>query len=74
MSRLPLCKSTLSRPLSRAGLWPLTEEGSFLTLPALSNLPSESKYAGLNTSLLSEELLMHNSAFGTVSYMLPIEV
>lgn len=74
LSKLLLAKSILLRPLATAGFFPPTEGGSFLTLPALSNLPSESKYAGLNTSLLLEELLMLNNEFGTVSYMLPIEV
>lgn len=51
-----------------------TGEEDFFTLPALSNLPSESKYAGLNFSLQLVEWVVHNNAFGTVSWMLPIEV
>lgn len=40
---------------------------NFLALPALSNLPSESRYAGLNLSSLLLDLLRHNNALGTVS-------
>jgi len=68
-SKLLLCESTLPEPLPTA----LMEEENFFALPALSNLPSESKYAGLNFSL-QQESLMDNNAFGTVSCMLPIEV
>ena len=73
VSMLFLRKSMLSRPLLTAEKLPHTGE-NFFTLPALSNLPSESRYAGLNVSLLLDESLMHNNALGTVSYMLPIEV
>lgn len=73
VSMLFLRKSMLSRPLLTAEKLPETGE-NFFTLPALSNLPSESRYAGLNVSLLLEESLMHNNALGTVSYMPPIEV
>ena len=74
VNKLFLCKSTLIRPLLRAGDFPEPEEENLFTLPALSNLPSESKYAGLNFSSLLEELLTLNNALGTVSCMLPIEV
>jgi hypothetical protein len=74
VSMLFLRNSTLSRPLLTAEKFPQTEGENFFALPALSNLPSESIYAGLNVSLLLEESLMHNNALGTVSYMLPIEV
>ena len=74
VSKLFLCKSTLITPLLRAGDFPQTEEENLFILPALSNLPSESKYAGLNFSSLLEEFLMHNNALGTVSCTLPIEV
>ena len=67
------CTSTFLRPLQTAGKHPETGVYFFL-LPALSNLPSVSRYAGLNLSLLLSESLMHNNAFGTVSCMLPIEV
>lgn len=50
------------------------EGENLFALPALSDLPSESKYAGLNFPSLPEELLMHNNAFGSVSCILPIEV
>ena len=66
-----LCKSRLVKPLLSAGSCPRVEEDNLLTLPALSSLPSASKYAGLN---LLEESLMDNNELGTVSYMLPIEV
>lgn len=72
VSMLFLCEPTLSGPLVTAEL-PLTGE-ILLALPALSNLPSESRYAGLNVSLPLEELSLDNNAFGAVSYMLPIEV
>lgn len=68
VSVLFLCKSM---PLLSAGSCPPAEEDFLLTLPALSNLPSESKYAGLN---LLDELLTDSKEFGTVSYMLPIDV
>lgn len=71
-SKLLLCESTLSMTLATAV--PQIEGETFLTLPALSNLPSESMYAGLNFSWLLEESLTHNNAFGRVSCMLPIEV
>jgi hypothetical protein len=45
-----LHKSTLSGPLLPAEKLPQTEEESFFALPALSDLPSESRYAGLNVS------------------------
>lgn len=69
-----LRKSTLSGPLLPPEKLPQTEEESFFALPALSDFPSESRYAGLNVSLLLEEPGMRNDAFGTVSYMLPTEV
>lgn len=69
-----LGKSTLSRPLLAAEKLPQTEGENFFALPALSDLPSESRYAGLNVSLLLEEAVMRNNALGTVSYMLPTEV
>lgn len=71
VSMLFLGESTLLKPLLSAGTFPPVEGDDLLALPALSNLPSASKYAGLN---LLEELPMLNSEFGTVSYMLPIEV
>lgn len=71
VSMLFLSESWLVRPLLSAGCCPPVEVDGLLALPALSNLPSASKYAGLN---LLEELLMHNNELGTVSYMLPIEV
>lgn len=71
VSMLFLCISRLVKPLLSTGSCPQVEEDNLLTLPALSNLPSATKYAGLN---LLEELLMHNNELGTVSYMLPIEV
>lgn len=75
VSVLFLFESTLIMPLLTAGYAGLqTGKENFFALPALSNLPSESRYAGLNFSLLLEELLTHNKAFGTVSCMLPIEV
>lgn len=43
----------------------------FFVLPALSSLPSVSMYAGLKLFSVDESL---RSAFGTVSYMLPMEV
>jgi len=67
VSVLFLCKS---KPLLSAVSCP-PEEDFLLTLPALSNLPSASKYAGLNVLVL---LLMDSKELGTVSYMLPIEV
>lgn len=68
-----LCGSTLSdiSPATEKG--PGMEGDDFFTLPALSNLPSESKYAGLNF-VLQPESFIHNIEFGIVSYMLPIEV
>ena len=70
-----LFESTLIMPLLTTGYPDLqTGEENFFALPALSSLPSESRNAGLNFSLLLEELLMHNKAFGTVSCTLPIEV
>lgn len=68
-SKLLLCDSTPPEPLPTA----VMEGENFFALPALSNLPSESKYAGLNFSL-QQESLMDSNAFGTVSCMLPIEV
>jgi hypothetical protein len=68
------CKSILSGPLLPAEKLPQTEGENFFALPALSDLPSESIYAGLNVSLLLEEAVMRNNALGTVSYMLPTEV
>jgi hypothetical protein len=44
---------------------------AFFALPALSSLPSDSMYAGLNLFPPDESL---RSAFGTVSCMLPMEV
>lgn len=75
VSELFLRESALFRPpLLTAGN--LAEAGvdNFFDLPALSNLPSGSIYAGLNVSLPLVELFMHNNSFGTVSCMLPIEV
>ncbi|KAF7804412.1 uncharacterized protein G2W53_043523 [Senna tora] len=63
VSMLLLCNPELFKPLLSAGSCPLAED-IFLTLPALSSLPSASKYAGLNWF---EELLMDNNALGTVS-------
>lgn len=63
------CDSPLLSPL-------LTAFGgdNFFALPALSNLPSVSMYAGLNFSLLPAESLTDNNAFGAVSFTLPIDV
>lgn len=71
VSMLFLCESRLIEPLLSAGSCRGVEEDILLTLPALSNLPSTSKYAGLN---LLEELLMLSNELGSVSYILPIEV
>jgi hypothetical protein len=43
----------------------------FFALPALSSLPSDSMYAGLKLFPFDES---QRSAFGTVSYMLPMDV
>ena len=71
VSMLCFCKSTLLAPLL---IGFSTEGENRFALPALSDLPSESKYAGLNFPSLPVELLMHNNAFGSVSCILPIEV
>lgn len=63
VSMLLLCEPKLFKPLLSAESCPLVED-IFLALPALSNLPSASKYAGLN---LFEEVLIDNNALGTVS-------
>jgi len=47
VSMLFLCESRLVKPLLSTGSCPPVEDG-LLALPALSNLPSASKYAGLN--------------------------
>ena len=65
------CGSTLLRPLLRV----FSHFGAnFFALPALSSLPSHSRYAGLKLSLLLDESEIFNNAFGMVSYMLPMEV
>lgn len=70
-----LCESELfSTPLLTAGNLADVGADNFFTLPALSNLPSGSIYAGLNVSLPLVELFTHNNSFGTVSCMLPIDV
>lgn len=74
VSVLFLCKSSLFKPLLRVCNFADAEEEYFFALPALSNLPSWSKYAGLNFSPLLVESLTHNNSLGTVSWMLPIEV
>lgn len=72
VSMLFSCKSGLVKPLLSAGSCSqVGVEDNLLALPALSNLPSASKYAGLN---LLAELLTYSNLLGTVSNMLPIEV
>lgn len=70
----------LKEPFREMPITPLFREAlshlraNFLFLPALSNLPSESIYAGLKLFFVLDESAMLNNAFGTVSYMLPIDV
>lgn len=65
------CGSALFKPFLKT---PSGIGEIFFALPALSSLPSWSRYAGLKFSLLLDRSLMHNNALGTVSCMLPMEV
>ena len=69
-----MTEATKSDMLPEESKSPQMEGEIFFTLPALSNLPSVSKYAGLNFCSQPDSSLIYSNEFGTVSCMLPIEV